>query len=201
MVARDDGRQTLDAGKDMSAPASSASSLPKTGAPNPFGQRRTTQVTSPPHESPFLRMSSMTAFATCGLCKQAYDKHHACSSCKLYTLIHLLSCICIWTSDCIAFYLLRGDCIVVYTGLNIFHSTDITEDLQDTPSVCWSQTQRRCVLQCVMQTLHVWTLPQFHKLVSTAFWQLLQLPRGQWFLWQKLCHHQQPLVCHTSCRT
>ena len=52
---------TFEAGSDIRAPASSASSLPKTGAPNPFGQLRTMQVTSPPQESPFFRMSSMTA--------------------------------------------------------------------------------------------------------------------------------------------
>lgn len=52
---------TLEAGRDMRAPASSASNLPNTGAPSPFGQRRTIQVTSPPQESPFFRMSSMTA--------------------------------------------------------------------------------------------------------------------------------------------
>ncbi len=52
---------TFEAGSDIRAPASSASSLPKTGAPNPFGQLRTMHVTSPPQESPFFRMSSMTA--------------------------------------------------------------------------------------------------------------------------------------------
>ena len=54
---------TLDAGNDMRAPASSASSLPKTGAPSPLGQCLTMHVTSPPHESPVFLMSSITAHA------------------------------------------------------------------------------------------------------------------------------------------
>ena len=85
---------TLEAGRDMRAPASSASSLPNTGAPNPLGQRRTMQVTSPPHESPFLRMSSMTAHHglrwtaenSDSLSDSAVDQHtsHLCTSAQLH---------------------------------------------------------------------------------------------------------------------
>ena len=52
---------TFEAGSDMTAPASSASSFPKTGMPSPLGQPRTTQVTTPPHESPRVRTSSIAA--------------------------------------------------------------------------------------------------------------------------------------------
>ncbi len=51
---------TFEAGSDMTAPASSASSFPKTGMPSPLGQPRTTQVTTPPHESPRVRTSSIS---------------------------------------------------------------------------------------------------------------------------------------------
>lgn len=54
-------RPTFEAGKDMRAFASSASSLSKTGEPRPFGQARITHVTSPPQESPLFRTSSITA--------------------------------------------------------------------------------------------------------------------------------------------
>jgi len=57
-MARNRAR-ALVAGSDMSALASSASSLSNTGAPMPLGQRRTTHVTSPPHESPRRRTSSI----------------------------------------------------------------------------------------------------------------------------------------------
>ena len=46
----------------MRALASSASSLSKTGEPKPLGQRRTTQVTTPPQESPRFLTSSIAAF-------------------------------------------------------------------------------------------------------------------------------------------
>ena len=45
----------------MAAFASSASSLSKTGEPRPMGGLRTTQVTSPPQESPRVRTSSIAA--------------------------------------------------------------------------------------------------------------------------------------------
>lgn len=52
-------RLTFVAGNDIIALASSASSLSNTGLPSPLGVRRTTHVTSPPHESPRTRTSLM----------------------------------------------------------------------------------------------------------------------------------------------
>ena len=57
-------RLALEAGRDIRAFASSASSLSKTGEPRPFGQARITHVTSPPQESPVVRTLSITASQT-----------------------------------------------------------------------------------------------------------------------------------------
>lgn len=53
---------TFVAGNESSALASSASSLSNTGEPKPLGHERTTQVTSPPHDSPRVRTSLMAAW-------------------------------------------------------------------------------------------------------------------------------------------
>mmetsp|Transcript_8984 Transcript_8984/g.17872 ORF Transcript_8984/g.17872 Transcript_8984/m.17872 type:complete len:229 (-) Transcript_8984:498-1184(-) len=50
------------AGRDITAFASSASSLSKTGDPRPFGHPFTTHVTSPPHDSPRVLTSSIALY-------------------------------------------------------------------------------------------------------------------------------------------
>jgi hypothetical protein len=57
---------TLVAGKLSIAFASSASSLSNTGVPSPLGQLRTTQVTSPPQDSPLVRTALMAAEEAAG---------------------------------------------------------------------------------------------------------------------------------------
>ena len=53
------------AGKLNIAFAKSASSLSNAGAPKPRGGLRTTHVTTPPHESPFTRTSSIASIIFC----------------------------------------------------------------------------------------------------------------------------------------
>lgn len=55
---------TFEAGRDMKAFASSASSLSNTGEPRPLGHALITHVTSPPQESPLFRTSSITAHSS-----------------------------------------------------------------------------------------------------------------------------------------
>ena len=113
---------TLVAGSDIMAWARSASSLPKTGDPSPRGHPRTTHVTSPPHDSPFVRTALMAT----------QKRHHLLTpfqSTGTVTINHFLSADGIGATNNVLLNLFNRKAIQIHIANHFVHSIDERQDL------------------------------------------------------------------------